>query len=273
MIKLYATDIDHTLYSSEHNAIPQKNIDAFNRLIENGIKICLVSSRTMAPIMQYVDMFNLKENGGFVVSDTGAIVLDCANDEILNYEYIENEDVEYLGQLAHEIGVNFRVVFDDHVVSESFGLIDKYDFEVCDLNIIVTSDYHRFMDGKRTCHVSFYDDSRDVNEIYAMISDEDKEKYNFVASQTTVIDISRKCVSKAAGLQKVMDRLGIDGSEVAVTGDGDNDISMFELAKISGCVANGSQNALNAATYQLAGDWDGGVADFINNYIFGDNND
>ena len=273
MIKLYATDIDHTIYNSEHDAIPAKNIDAINKLVEKGVKVCLVSSRTTQPIMKYVDMFHLKENGGFVVSDTGAVVIDCASGETVSRQCLLDEDVEHLGQLAHKIGVKYRIAYDDHVVSEGFGQIDKYDLDVCDLNIIVTNDYHRFLSDVKPCRVSFYDDNRNVNDIYALIPEEDKERYNFVASQTTVIDVSRKCVSKAAGLQKVLDILGIDGSEVAVTGDGDNDISMFEIAGISGCVANGSQNAKDAATYQLASDWDGGAADFINAYILGEEND
>ena len=45
MIKLFISDIDHTLYSSELKCIPQANIDAIKAMMDQGIVICLATSR------------------------------------------------------------------------------------------------------------------------------------------------------------------------------------------------------------------------------------
>ena len=72
MIKLFATDIDHTLYSSELDLIPEENITAIRKLIDKGVTIALASSRGFDGILPVVDQLGLREHNGYGIVHNGA---------------------------------------------------------------------------------------------------------------------------------------------------------------------------------------------------------
>ena len=76
-------------------------------------------------------------------------------------------------------------------------------------------------------------------------------KLNAVTSGYGSIDLMPAGIHKAWGLQRVMDPLGIDPSQVMAFGDNDNDIEMLDLARYSFAVDNASPAAKAAAKFHI----------------------
>ena len=76
-------------------------------------------------------------------------------------------------------------------------------------------------------------------------------KLNAVTSGYGSIDLMPAGIHKAWGLQRVMDPLGIDPSQVMAFGDNDNDIEMLDLARYSFAVDNASPAAKAAARFHI----------------------
>jgi len=70
-----------------------------------------------------------------------------------------------------------------------------------------------------------------------------------VRTHERMLEIMPAGVTKATGLQRIADRMGVDASEAIVFGDGDNDVPMFEWAGASYAMAHGWPAARQSATH------------------------
>ena len=80
-------------------------------------------------------------------------------------------------------------------------------------------------------------------------------------------DVLPQGVSKADGLEVLLEALGIGIDEVAVFGDAENDLSMLEYAEHSVAMANASDEVKAACRYQTASNDDCGVAAMIDRVL------
>mgnify|MGYP003581914846 CR=1 FL=1 len=92
-------------------------------------------------------------------------------------------------------------------------------------------------------------------------------KLNAVTSGYGSIDLMPAGIHKAWGLQRVMDPLGIDPSQVMVFGDNDNDIEMLDLARYSFAVDNASPAAKAAAKFHIPHHGQASVLTSIEHYL------
>ncbi|HSL87368.1 MAG TPA: HAD-IIB family hydrolase, partial [Bacteroidales bacterium] len=70
-----------------------------------------------------------------------------------------------------------------------------------------------------------------------------------VHSSRENIEIFRKDVSKASGIQALIRKMGITQNEVMAIGDQENDLSMIEFAGLGVAMGNGSEEVKEAADY------------------------
>ncbi len=272
MIKLFVADIDHTLYCAKENCIPQRNIEAINKLIEKGITICLASSRVYDGMKEVIEMFNLKENKGYAVAVNGSLVVRSSDDEVLLDDHFTLKQISQLYQLAQDLNISFNIAQSDFNISTSYSNILQYDFDSVSLDYIVAHDVFRYIKDP-VYRVGFSNDKGSIDELLKMVEKEGGDEFSFNIPQPTTVDVSLKHINKLTGLLTVIKDMGISLDEVAVIGDNDNDVVMLEAAGISGCVANGSINAKKAAKYQVGDCASAGVAEFIENYILKEGTD
>ena len=92
-------------------------------------------------------------------------------------------------------------------------------------------------------------------------------KLNAVTSGYGSIDLMPAGIHKAWGLQRVMDPLGIDPSQVMAFGDNDNDIEMLDFARYSFAVDNASPAAKAAAKFHIPHHSQASVLTSIEDYL------
>ena len=76
-------------------------------------------------------------------------------------------------------------------------------------------------------------------------------------------DIMPQGVSKAAGLDVLLDALGITADEVVAFGDAENDLEILRKVRHSVAVANATDEVLATANYRVGAVTDEGVADAL----------
>jgi Cof subfamily protein (haloacid dehalogenase superfamily) len=78
-----------------------------------------------------------------------------------------------------------------------------------------------------------------------------------------VLDINQSDSSKGLALTWLATALGIEMAEVAVVGDSENDVSMFEVAGLSFAMANSPEHVQKAANHVVSGNDRNGVGQVI----------
>lgn len=113
-------------------------------------------------------------------------------------------------------------------------------------------------------------DLDEIDEVTLRFNQEFHGNLRSVSSGFGAVDIIQTGIHKAWGLQVLMTKYGIKSEEIAVFGDGGNDIEMLTLAKYSFAVANASQEVKNAAHYIIPSNAENGVLTAIEKIITGE---
>jgi hydroxymethylpyrimidine pyrophosphatase-like HAD family hydrolase len=260
--RLVATDLDGTVVRSDETVSP-RTMAALKRLAAAGV--ILVGATGRGP--RLLDLCrNDVPSADFLVMAQGALVYECRYDDTV----VELAD---------------RSV-DGAVLREALRLIEA---EVGPLRAIAEpADPDRALTGDEMpdwpwSAVRLETAPRDVAFTGPMVkgyfvSDSFTGPELLVAAQDVVdpklvtvtesgvgmLEVCPVGVTKAAGIQVVLDKFGIDWADVLVFGDATNDLSMMEAAGHSVAMPNGHPWVQAAATeIAPAGNNDDGVAQYI----------
>ena len=88
-------------------------------------------------------------------------------------------------------------------------------------------------------------------------------------SQPYYLDITHPLANKGVALSEIAKLLGIPLAEVAVIGDGANDVAMFEQSGLSIAMGNASQQVQRAADFVTDSNKEDGFANAIERFILG----
>ena len=89
------------------------------------------------------------------------------------------------------------------------------------------------------------------------------EKFDFIRSERTLYEILPKGIGKGTSIKKLTEHLKLDINKTIAIGDYDNDISMFNAAKVSIAVSNAAPNALKAAEFVTVSNEENAIAKVI----------
>lgn len=95
------------------------------------------------------------------------------------------------------------------------------------------------------------------------------EAATVVRSQAYYLDITDRSANKGTGVLALSKLMSIPMAEIAVIGDGDNDVAMFEQAGLSIAIGNGKPAAKAAADFLTDGNGEDGFAKAIDRFILG----
>jgi Cof subfamily protein (haloacid dehalogenase superfamily) len=88
-------------------------------------------------------------------------------------------------------------------------------------------------------------------------------------SQSYYLDITHPLANKGIALSELAKLLAIPLAEIAVIGDGGNDVAMFERSGLSIAMGNASPEVRQAADFVTASNLEDGFADAIERFILG----
>jgi len=220
-IKIVFFDIDDTLRTSKTGFIPATIPTVFKQLREKGILTGIASGRGIFGVVP--EIRELKPD--FFVTLNGAYIEDKKSQVIYQHQIDKSDVEEYISWTKRE-GIEYGLVGShDAKLSTRTELISEA-IDPIYPNLGVDPDFHKKAD---IYQMWTFEDKGDGLHLPESLSD----KLRMVRWHEHSSDIVPISVSKATGVAKVVENLGLKPENVMVFGDGLNDMELFDYAGIS----------------------------------------
>lgn len=246
MKKALFFDIDGTLMYGElgENIIPEEVKRELRRLKERGHYIFIASGRPLAFVSRQITDLNFD---GYVLCNGGHVEIDG---KMIYEKAIAYEDMVTLKEVldCFECEYDFETATDCYI-DRKFVNFDTF-FRQCDINndqLIYDFDEKEVMHRTLKVEISAINCKEEIEKHIA-----GKFRYDTHGTQNS-FEICSIEVSKAKGIQKILDYLHIPVRECYAFGDGVNDLEMIEFAG-HGIAMKNAVDSLKAVADEVIGD-------------------
>lgn len=263
MIKLVLSDMDNTLVPLGARHVSSRTVDAIHAVIESGVRFGPDTGRDYVELMRFFRMdescfmTGIFSNGKRVRAD-GAYV----STTLLDHDALVRIDRALRGEKGM-----FLVCYpvDTNLLNPAYG-------------VGVTSAELAVFEARTGFNGGVVDEVPDIDFVAATIAcpggPERMERCRQVVAEAAPemrivspipewFDVLPRDVSKAAGLDVLLDALDVDLDEVLVFGDAENDLEIMRKVPHSVAVANATPEVAAAACHHVGACADEGVADAL----------
>lgn len=265
MPRLIATDLDGTLLASDHRSISPRNRNAVAAATQRGIPVIAVSGRQPCSIASIVVGAALES---FVIGSNGSVGMDLVS-RVVQFE--ERLDVRAQTEFVHAMKGRFphvkvTTVHDGgNVYLAEHGYDGEQDPGVAAAAWPVV---HRLTDLEEVLArpaVKLVVKDPEVLPSELLLA---AEELAIPGCQPTVsgapfLEVSRAGVTKASGLARVCQGLGVAAADVMALGDNSNDVEMLVWAGYSVAMGNATQDAVAVAQAVTATNDEDGFAQAV----------
>ncbi|MDI9471012.1 MAG: HAD family hydrolase [Bacillota bacterium] len=261
-IRLVVSDMDGTLLD-RNGEVPPATQAAVSSLRSTGVEFTLVSGRppyTMYPTAELLDLELpfISYNGGLIMGRDG---------RALDSRPLDPRRIEPLLRRAVDYGFEILVGTpeDEYTILESPWVIDRRKTGIYRHPQMNIEDMHHHVILK--CEIIGYRPPfQTLPEGIAVLEAEMAPFVGdpgFVRYGNICCEIMGPGVSKATGLEHLLDLLGLTAREVLAIGDNTNDNDMLAAAGLGMAVQNASLGTIAAADYHLEGFFSDGVLEVL----------
>ena len=265
--KMIALDLDGTLTNSQ-KTVSERNKEALKKAAEMGVHIVLASGRPLVGIRPVADMVGLKEIGGYMLAYNGAHIVDGVTGETIMETMIPEgyyRDIVKYGSMYEDVTIvsynhEGAVTLDD---TNAYALLEA---KINKVPLRKVDDLCEALDGP-VCKFLCVGEHSHLREIERLLKEKYGDKLNIFFSETYFLEIVPPGIEKAASLKKLMEKFGIDRTELIACGDGFNDAGMLTFAGLGAAMENAVASTREAADYITASNNDDGVALVIEKFM------
>ncbi len=279
MIKLIATDMDGTLFNSNQEISPL-NIAAIKQSEKQNVEFMIATGRSMDTIGNIVKEYQL--NCSFLLMN-GAEIRD-KDKNIINTINIEQDTILRLTDVLEQMGYTPEFMTDQgaQICSTQERMEYNMGCRMLCLDRTHTLTLEQAIEqGKNSVFMKtltrndtlqdMFDRNVEVRKMIVFGFDLEKNAQNRAIlteqfpelaisySYPDNIEINARLAQKGNGLMQAIEKMGISKEEVAVFGDGLNDLSMFELFPNSFAPANAEYEIKKLAKEVIPSNNDDGV--------------
>ncbi|MCD8084203.1 MAG: Cof-type HAD-IIB family hydrolase [Clostridiales bacterium] len=264
-IRLIALDLDGTLLDEEKRLSP-RNEAALRKCAERGILLAPCTGRNWMGVPEFVRCL---PGVDYAITVNGAVIEDVKHHQVLEETKLANRQALQLLELAKNSGA---IMYDVYMGGRGYGekrFLDNIEasglppfFQKLVLDTRkpvpdVTEEVRRQGIPVEKVNFMFRDmeERRRVKEMLVARGDVEVS-----ASYEFNLEINAPGATKGEALVRLADRLGIQRCQTMGFGDGENDLTMMELAGIGVCMANGMETVKKKADYITATNQEDGVA-------------
>lgn len=263
MIRCIAIDLDDTLLRSDLMISPEDKA-VIRKAVNSGIKVLLASGRMVQSMRPYVRELELDVP---VIAYNGAIIQEALSGKILYHRPVPTEEAGRLIPIFREAGIHLNVYINDEVYMDE--LTDwgrRYvanagvtPHPVGDLLKYLTEPPHKLLAAG---------DIEIIDRIQTRLSEEFKERLQFVKSKPNYLEILAPGVSKGRALQELAADWGIKRNEVMAIGDAPNDLEMIAWAGAGVAIGNADPHVKEKAALVVADHDHNGVTEAFERLVF-----
>ncbi len=238
---LLCTDLDGTLLT-EDKRVSDENKRAIEYFKSEGGYFTFITGRITYGarlMLEYVQP-NIP-----IVCFNGAGIYDFDKDELIWGRYLDKDAAKVLEYVESRMDIGIVVCIDDSVrLCKINKWVEKYFMD--ENPPFEKIDYRNITEPWKKVLMML--DSDDMNKIKKIIADSEfADTYDYTQSSPNYYEILPKGATKGTGLLRLAELTGIDRNKIIAVGDNENDMSMFNIAKIGVAVSNASDDVKAAA--------------------------
>lgn len=279
MIKLIVTDLDGTLLN-EKKELTQITIDTLIEAQKQGIKIVLATGRnyqSLKPIYTKLKMDQF--NTGAIVGVNGEETFYFENNEYEKIADLSANQAMYLLKKLSLMMFNVQLMNDLRIKDYCPKLLyffKKIVFKIKHYNLDIG--FEGIMKNHTYINRSTFID-HSINKVgiaqldvylslmLPLVRYQLKDDYDVLKVSKGWAEIMPKGVNKGSGVLRVMEHYNILPKEVLVFGDGENDLSMFDVTSNSFAPENALKTVKKKANYHCPANYEDGVAKVVASYL------
>jgi len=264
MIKLFVTDIDGTLLPTASVKVPEKNIEAVQKMIKAGVKVVIATGRMHSAALPIANQLGEPVP---IISYNGALIKSSAG-EILHAQYMNSADVIAIINFFEERGWHLQTYSDDVLYVPKRTDEVKFYEEMIKVHAVEVG-----WDGLRTR-------AKDVPKVLT-VSDTPEEALRrldearkFFGGQ---VEITRSAaqftefmalgVSKAGAIKILAEKFGIDNAQIMAIGDSENDLQMITSVGCGVAMGNAVDTVKKVSPHITDTCENGGFAKAVYKYV------
>ncbi len=261
MFKYVALDFDGTLLNEHHHITP-RTVKVLKKLQESGIIIILCSGRNISQMNFVAEKIEADKYDTYIVSDNGGVITELKDGvrKVLRNSKFKQSELKEI----------FKVVDGKTKTLVAFNDGKRY---LHKLNISeMIRAYRSFREvskvglPKEASKILCIDEVSKVEKIYESVKVDVHAKFphlNVFRSVPRLIEITPEGSTKGDGLKIIFEREGWNLEELIVMGDGENDISMFQVAGHAVAMGNAFDTVKAEADVICGTNDDEGVAEYL----------
>lgn len=238
--KVLILDIDGTLTNSKKEITP-KTLEALIDIQKQGHTIVIASGRPTHGVKWISDILQLEQYGGYVLCFNGARITNVKTKEIVYQQVFPKECLAPLCEYAkeHDMGL---VTYQDDMVITATRIDEHMEFEarLNHMELKQVEDFSSYVDFD--VNKCLFTASVDVApELEKEMASKYEGVLSIYRSEPFFIEAMPLGVDKAASLERLFSKIGVDRADTIACGDGFNDMSMIQYAGVGVAMANAQE--------------------------------
>ena len=268
MIKLVAIDMDGTLLNSKKELLEETKQyfkDFHKKETETLLVLC--TGRPETGIRPYLKDLGYLEENHYIISQNGANIYESRTGKRVMDAFLDSAAIQKWIELGKKHGISVMGAGVDY-----YYCFDQEPTEWMEFDVKLVSGKLKRIPTKESLNTDFYKnllmgDEEQLNEFETFIPEEWRDEFYVVRSQKYLLEVLKKGVNKAFGLEKLAAALNIDPCEIAAIGDAANDIEMLEYAGLAIAMGNASEEVKAISDIVTDTNENNGVIKAIDNLI------
>lgn len=265
--KLVLSDLDGTLLNGS-SQISEETKNTVLELQKKGIRFSICSGRPYYGCIKFIEELELEKYDGYFVGMNGQYIRNCATGQVIEKEKLNQEDFKLLCSIAQQHGVITELFYETH----AYILLPKKNIVFA---LLLTGIYSlkSLINQSRRYKMNFIRDLIDLPDLPKIcclgkpealkaLANEllELQKYDTFLVNLAWLEIVRIGISKGQAMYDLEKMTGIPVKEMVAFGDGENDLSMLEIAGLSCAMGNAMPNPKKVAHCTIDTNINDGVA-------------
>lgn len=247
--KILFTDIDGTLLDDKKE-ISKENRKAIEQAIEAGHYVVIATGRPLASAKTVVKKLGLTMSGCYMIAYNGAIVYDCATEQILKKEFLSFSCVKELFEKAEQKGLYVQTYKDAEIITKQHTKeLDAYRTHTKLSYQVVEDVFEVLTEEPQKAMLISLDEKERLEEFQRENMDWQKDKCISFFSCDEYLEYCPLNSTKGSGMEYLCDFLNIPMEQTIAAGDERNDIPMLQTAHIGVAMKNAKEEVKECADY------------------------
>ena len=263
--KIIFLDLDGTLTNDEKKVTP-KTREALIDIQKKGHIVVLASGRPTPGIIPVAEAVELEKYGGYIMAFNGGKIINRKTREVVFENVMNKKYIKPLLKYAKENDIGLISYDDERIIVGT--RVDQYieiESKINKISLFETDMENYINYNPNKCLMTANPDVAKTHE--EILARRFENELSISRSADYFIEIMPKGIDKAASIEVLINKLGIDRSNTVACGDGYNDISMVEYAGIGVAMANAVDSVKEKADYITASNNEDGIAEVIEKFF------